>query len=445
MILPALITAGILGTLFLTRETEPSPSALDAEMERYGRLIVAGRAGEIEPGQLDSLAAHLRKANRTVEAATVEGWAVYVRAIRRGVQPPGLPAGLPGTGALPQLPPATESPLQDTRPRRPPSRISREQQLQLQQVLASLPPPFARTADSMVRPITRDLFPYAGAEIDTDQLVAFANQIDAALPGRPEPAQLRMLATQILGVVEPTGAEMPLPPPLTARASSLLAMGAAASPFALESLANEIDTMSPGHMVVNALRRQADMNRGLGTPPVQESPPVQGRPHSYGYGYARTGQTPGPRGPAGMFAAFAPFAPYVTPFVHPPFVNVHAPAPSAPPCPPMPRPSSVTPTSFVPESTDPVRRRMRCTDPNGCSLYRTPGSLYPTGASVPSMTVAYVEREEGPWVYVRFGTQQGWAPRASFSTDPYGSAPGAPSSVVPLPVQNFQNPFPTRM
>lgn len=326
MIVPALITAGILGALVLTRETEPSSTALDAEMSALGQAV-ATNPTSVDPGRLDALANHLRKAGRTAEASTVEAWAIYVRAIKRGVQPPALPPGLPNM-SVPALPPGP----MPSGPVPPPP-----------------PPPASSTPASSV------------------------------------------------------------PEVLRSRATTLLAMGTAASPFALESLANEIDTITPGDPMVNALRRQADENRALmrsppQPAPVQPAPPVQGAP--YGYAYAQHGAVPSP---AQVFAPFAPIFRQTHPQAHPAAPPVQAASPIYPIAEPA-----------------PARKRVRCTHPNGCSLYRTPASLYPSGVSVPAMTVAYVEREEGPWVYVRFGTQQGWAPRDAFSTD---FLPGAPAYV----------------
>lgn len=321
MLIPSLITAGILGALYVTRETEPSSSALDAEMNALGQSVATNPA-TVDPGRLDALANHLRKAGRTTEASTVEAWAIYVRAIKRGVQP-ALPPGLPNM-SVPQLPPA--------------------------------------------------------------QVPSPSTSSPAPMPAPPAPAP-----------PAPVG----IPVALQSRATSLLAMGTAASPFALESLANEIDTMTPGHPLVNQLRAQADANRALMQQPAPQAP-VQGMP--YPYAYAQHGAVPSPQ------QVFAPFAPIFR-SVHP-ARNVASPAPAP----------SASPIYPIAEEPAP-RKRVRCTNPAGCTLYRTPGSLYPSGVTIPAMTVAYVEREEGAWVYVRFGTQQGWAPREAFSTDFLPNAP----------------------
>lgn len=300
MIIPAIITVGILGALALTRETQPSPSELDAQMAMYGRMIAEGRAREIDPGQLQALATHLRNAGRTNEAALVETWLSAVRFAKQGR----------GNGDPPIATPMT-----------------------------------------------------------------------------------------------PDRAAAPLPSALQARVTQLTQQGEAASPFALEQLAGEIERVSPGNYAVEALRSLARANRALMEalrPDVRIPAPIQGAPPAFAFA-PLSGPSFAPRAAPVMTPRFSPFGQ--------PFFNAAAPM-----------------TAQAPLHVEPsvASRPLRCTDRSGCALFASPSRLYPTGAVIPFMNAVAVLGEEGEWLRVLHGTTRGWVPKDQFSSD---LVPGAPPTV----------------
>lgn len=169
-------------------------------------------------------------------------------------------------------------------------------------------------------------------------------------------------------------------PILWSRYRQLIDQGDAASPFALEQLATEIERAAPGSDAVAALRSLARANRALLQVLQQpnNAPPIQGVPRPT-VSYQRSA------------ISYQPSA-----------ISY-----------PRPRSASV-----------------RCADRAGCTIYRTPARLYPTSVTIPFMTAVHVDGEDGDFLQILHGTTRGWVPKEQFSTD---LLPGAPS-VVPVQV-----------
>jgi hypothetical protein len=201
MIVPALITAGILGGIYFLapREgtairTEDKPTRVIPQDEIPTQLQMRMQNAFVQlPPQLQQQLPTSAWGNPAL-------W-TQAAAVLNQLQPgsPQSPELLAIANALRALPVPQPIP-QPTPPGPPlgtgPIPVPPALQTQLNQVLTALPPPFNAALPSFPFPGQPSTGPLAPS-IDPAQLIALAQQIEAALPGRTEPAQLRAIAAQL--------------------------------------------------------------------------------------------------------------------------------------------------------------------------------------------------------------------------------------------------------
>lgn len=205
----------------------------------------------------------------------------------------------------------------------------------------------------------------AGRALEMTQVNAWALYVRSVKRGVPAKLPPGLPASNSPTPTSPNTTPSALPAPVQARITMLLQQGEAASPFALEALAAEVEQIAPDNFAVQALRALAAQNRALMMPP-----PVQGVPRRAAYVAPRVGQY-----------AYAPNA---------------ARSPEG---------------LFVPPG---VSRQMKCNHQGGCVLFRTPGSLYPSDVVVPFNARVVVLADQGAWFETVYGGRRGWLPKNEF-------------------------------
>lgn len=269
MIVPILLTAGILGGVYYfgqapavpRPENEPKPlpmpiptSQIPPELQRRMQNAFV----QLPPG----LQAQLPQTQWADPNLWAQAAQILNQAQPGSPQSPELMAIANALRALPipqPVPPPSPFPPTPIGPIPVPPQL----QTQLNQVLAGLPPPFNQAIPSFPFPGQPSTGPLAPS-IDPNALILLAQQVEAALPGRNEPAQLRAIAAQLSQSAAPAA---PMGVALPAGGVNIGPAAANAASVYEEIIRRQGGTVSPNMSQVLSYLQQYG-----GTPPVAGVP-----------------------------------------------------------------------------------------------------------------------------------------------------------------------------